>query len=120
MMRSQDEVVEDCKALKEAARVIRDRITAKMIEMDWAADVGVSRSMKASIVRGLMVIHEKSTPKIFLAFVREIAAERIRRVPDTEVWLAFVKSAYLMRGYIPSMREAGLDFELDKETVDDE
>lgn len=83
--------------------------TATMDGMARAADADVRRSSGASFASGLVESFEVSTMKILLRNVRKIAVERGRNVPDTELRLAFVRSGYLLAGYIPIVQDAILE-----------
>lgn len=50
-----------------------------------------------------------SIKKMVFTPVREVTGEKSRRVLDTEVWLMFAKSEYLIREYVPTMQN--VDFE---------
>lgn len=70
-----------------------------MDEMGQATDVRVRRSSTISFASGLVENFKVSSVKMFLALVHEVPPEYDRSVPDTELWLAFVKYGYLTRVY---------------------
>lgn len=45
----------------------------------------------------------------FMVLVHEIAVECEANVLDSELWLAFLRSGYLLGGYIPRLRDADLE-----------
>lgn len=77
--------------------------------MVQATDVGVRKSLTASLAAETMESFMVTTVKFFFALVREVAAEQDGFVSDTKVRLSFVKSGYLKQEYIPTVRYFYLD-----------
>lgn len=46
---------------------------------------------------------------MFKAILRKIAAECSKNLLDMDLWVAFVKSGYTMRGYIPNLRDVEME-----------
>lgn len=84
--------------------VIHDGITITIEERASAIDVGVCKRTTPSYRSGLVTIFKVSTMELFLASVREIAAEWGRNAPHTELRLTFVESGYLISGKLLTKR----------------
>lgn len=83
-------------------------IVIKMEELSRAADADVHRSSTASFSSELVVIFQGGNVKIVLALLTEVAAERGRNLPDTELPITFVECGYLIVRYILKLRGADL------------
>lgn len=85
--------------------------------MAKAAAVGVHRSLTVWSVSRSVDNFKLSTIKPFLAIARDVAGKCGKDIFGTEVLLTFVKSGYLISGYIPTIRDAKWERRFIKEPV---
>lgn len=89
--------------------LVCERITITLHEVKRAIDVSVKMNFMSSFLAGLLQLFEESTMETFVGLVYEIAAGNSASAPDPDVWLAFAKSAYMLRGFIPIMKDKDLE-----------
>lgn len=85
--------------------------------MARAVDGWVRGSSAESFASGLVVQFKERTIVRFLDLVREVAVQRGKIIRDMEVRLTFVKSEYMIEGYIMTSRAVGFEGGVISESV---
>lgn len=89
--------------------LVRDGITITMDYLSRAVSGSEKTVPSTRLAVDLVHLFRKSMMQSSKALVHEIGKEGKAKIPDSEVRLTFLKSGYILRGYIPTLRDAELE-----------
>lgn len=87
------------------AYLVCDGITIEIDYMAPAADESKQKVWAATFSSGFVKPFKESTMQMFMALVGAVAAECSENILNAELQLVFVKSAYIIGVYVPTMRD---------------